>query len=277
MPPSAAGTTVMAPLSVLVPETVRPLVAEGATPRARVEPDARVRLPPRVPWPPRVALEETETAVAPREPVMSRLPPETVVAPVWVLLPERVRVPLPVLVRAVKEEAEPSTTEPAKTESMPLAPTVKVAVADGLALLLPKVEPAMPVSEPRERALPETALRVRLPRLKSAEAEPVLPWRRKEPVPVSTKVPVKLESEPSRSNRVVASRVRVPVPETALMPWVPVALPPVMRESAVRAMELAGAKEPVARVPPERVRVPLPRAVALPRTRVPAETVVPPV
>jgi hypothetical protein len=85
-------------------------------------PAAVVREPPMVPVPERVAFAATVTGEVPKVPSRASEPVLMAVAPEWVLFPVRVRVPVPVLVRAVAA-CPPLVILPAKVVEVPSAPT----------------------------------------------------------------------------------------------------------------------------------------------------------
>jgi hypothetical protein len=90
-----------------------------SAPGARIAPEAVVREPPMVPVPLSVALAATLTGELPKVPNSSSDPEFTAVVPLWLLLPESVRTPVPVLViRALP------ANEPEKFESVSSPPIV---------------------------------------------------------------------------------------------------------------------------------------------------------
>ena len=126
--PTLPATVVAAPVEVSV-STAEPFqsklrLAPTARDNAAVEvpravPSARLKVPPA----PTASVPVAGRLLAP---LQSNVPPLTFVPPVWVLAPERVSVPPPVLVRA-SSRVEPFWSTPAKVLAVPLL-TVRVSV-----------------------------------------------------------------------------------------------------------------------------------------------------
>ena len=93
-----------------------------SAPGERMDPAAAVRDPPMVPVPESLAFAAMVTGDVPKVPNRASEPALMVVLPLWVLFPLRLRMPEPVLVRAVMP-CPPLVILPAKVVEVPSAPT----------------------------------------------------------------------------------------------------------------------------------------------------------
>ena len=194
--------------------------------------------------------------VVPRAPLdWTRITPVvTVVPPLYVLVPERVRVPVPVLARATVPE--PSASVPANTvEALPARPPDRVT---GVAALLVTVLPATPAIEP---SVSEKPARSNVAPLLNARAElrPTPLAMPSRTVPAVTEVgPVYVLATESSSVPAPAF-VRPPAPVSWRLRVVTDAAALAVRPAAPSAMRLPASVYPVPEIVIELNAVPLPK------------------
>src|SRR5271157_1538286 len=126
--------------------TVR-VPAVPVVPGDNMPPLLTVTVPLMVPVPSRVALVSTCTAELPKLPVTDNTPPCTSVNPVLVLVPLRIRVPVPLLLSP--SVPVPFWRTPLKVVEVLLAPTVRVAEPVALTVPVPVKDPIVLENAPR--------------------------------------------------------------------------------------------------------------------------------